>query len=273
VGERPRSPRGSSRASGQHLLRSDRLADELVRHAGIAPGAQVLEVGAGAGRLTEPLARRGASVIAVELDPRFADQLRRRFARDAHVDVVQDDILQVPFPSGRFRVFGNIPFGITTPILRRLVEEPASPMERADLVVQLEAARKRASVWPTTLLSLGWLPWWEFTVVRRIPARAFEPPPRVDAALLVVTRRVSPLLGAEERPAYVALLRRAFEHGSWPVRRSLHREMTGTTWRRLVRERGLASDATPPQLDVFDWIDVFQSASRHLRTTPFRRSS
>lgn len=236
-----------------------------MRGAAIAPGAHVLEIGAGAGRLTAPLARRAGNVTAVELDPRFADHLRRRFAGDPHVHVVDHDILEVPFPPGRFCVFGNVPFGITTPILRRLLDDPTLPMERADLVVQFEAARKRASVWPMSMLSLGWLPWWELALVRRIPALAFEPPPRVDAGVLVVTRRAPPLLSPGERPAYVALLRRSFGRGSWPVRRSLRREMSPTAWKRLARERGLAPDATPSQLDVFDWVDVFSAGVAHLR--------
>jgi 23S rRNA (adenine-N6)-dimethyltransferase len=230
----------------------------------IGSSTHVVEIGAGTGRLTEALARRAGNVTAVEIDPLSADRLRRRFARDRHVHVIEGDFLQAPFPLDRFRAFGNIPFGITTPILRRLLDDPAVPMDRADLLVQFEAARKRASVWPTTLLTVGWLPWWELTLVRRIPARAFEPPPHVDAALLVVTRRASPLLAAARRPAYVALLRRAFERGSWPVRRSLRRDISEAAWRRLARERCLPTDAVPSHLDVFDWVDLYAAVSGDL---------
>jgi 23S rRNA (adenine-N6)-dimethyltransferase len=257
-----------SAGSDSHFLRSDRLADELVVHAAIGPWDHVVDIGAGDGRLTAPLARRAGKVTAVELDPGLADGLRRRFSSQPDVVVVEGDILRTPLPRTSFRAFGNIPFSVTTPLLRRLLDEPAIVLERADLVVQFEAARKRASVWPTTLLSLTWLPWWELALVRRVPRRAFEPPPDVDAGLLRATRRPRPLLAAAERPAYVALLRRAFDRGAWPVRRSLRPDMPPTAWKRLARQRGFTPDALPSHLDVFDWVEVLGVVSRHEVRSP-----
>ena len=160
-------------------------------------------------------------------------------------------------PSRPFRAFGNIPFAVTTPILRRLLDDPATPLVRADLLMQLEAARRRAAVSPSTLLTLGWAPWWEFALVRRIGRLGFEPAPSVDAGLLVVTRREPALLPAVDRGDYVRLLRSAFERGSWPVRRSLRDVLPPLAWKRLARERGLEVDATPRDLDVFDWAALF----------------
>jgi 23S rRNA (adenine-N6)-dimethyltransferase len=244
-------------SDGRHLLRSRSVAGELVREAGIGPSDHVWEIGAGSGRLTAALAERARLVTAVERDPFLADDLRRTFERNAAVKVVCGDVLLVPTPSAPFRAFGNIPFAITTPILRRLLDDPASPLARADLLVQLEAARKRAAVAPSTLLTIGWAPWWEFGLVRRIGRLGFEPPPSVDAGLLVVTRREPALLPAADRYAYVCLVRRAFDRGSWPIRRSLRDVLPPRTWKRLARERGLEVDATPRDLDVFDWVAVW----------------
>ena len=123
--------------------------------------------------------------------------------------------------------------------------------------MQLEAARKRAAVSPSTLLTLGWAPWWEFALVRRIGRLGFEPAPSVDAGLLVITRREPALLAAVDRGDYVRLVRRAFDRGSWPVRRSLRDVLPPLAWKRLARERGLEVDATPRDLDVFDWVALF----------------
>jgi 23S rRNA (adenine-N6)-dimethyltransferase len=98
--------------------------------------------------------------------------------------------------------------------------------------------------------------------VRRIGRLGFEPPPSVDAGLLVVTRREPELLPPTDRGAYVRLVRRAFERGSWPVRRSLKDVLPPLTWKRLARERGLEVDATPRDLDVFDWVAVREAAGR-----------
>jgi 23S rRNA (adenine-N6)-dimethyltransferase len=235
------------------------VSDELVRQAGVGPSDHVWEIGAGAGRLTEALARRARLVTAVERDPILADALRHACSSTPTVEVVCGDALRVPLPAEPFRAFGNIPFAITTSILRRLLDDPSSGMLRADLLIQLEAARRRAAVAPSSLLTLGWAPWWEFRLVRRVGRLGFEPPPSVDAAMLAIVPRTPELLSAADRPAYVRLVRRAFDRSSWPVRRSLRAELPPRTWKRLARDRALPVDATARDLDAFDWVAVFRA--------------
>ena len=108
-------------------------------------------------------------MVAIEVDPRLAAELRRRF------EVVEGDALAVRLPSEPFRVVGNIPFHRTTAILRRLLDDLDLPLERADLIVQWEVARKRTSVVPSTQLGAEWEPWWELTLdtpLRRERVRA-----------------------------------------------------------------------------------------------------
>jgi 23S rRNA (adenine-N6)-dimethyltransferase len=246
-------------ADGQHFLRPA-LAAEVVAAAGVRPDELVLEVGAGFGRLTDPLRRAAGRVIAVEADASLADGLRRRLAGDARVTVVAGDALTMPLPGEPLRVVGNVPFGISTALLRRLLDDPGSPLTAADLIVQEGLARKRAAPRPCTLLSLGWLPWWELRLERRLPRGCFEPPPSVDAALLAVRRRQRPLLDPVRAAAYRRLLARGFAHGERPLRRSL--AVDGAAWRRFARARGLAVEASARQLDVFDWVALFRLAGR-----------
>ncbi|HWH65043.1 MAG TPA: rRNA adenine N(6)-methyltransferase family protein, partial [Gaiellales bacterium] len=178
-------------ASGQHLLRSP-LADELAAAAGVAGGDLVVEIGAGTGRLTAPLAERAGHVIAIEVDPRLARQLRRRFQGDGRVTVVEADGLAAALPQSPFRVVSNLPFAITTPMLRRLLDGPGLPLRSADLVVQRGFAVKRCSPRPCTLLSAGWLPWWQLGVERVLPPDCFQPPPSVESAILSARRRPRP---------------------------------------------------------------------------------
>jgi 23S rRNA (adenine-N6)-dimethyltransferase len=260
VGAQPRAPRPSgSRASGQHLLRSAVLASELVRQADIGRSDLVLEIGAGSGALTRPLARCARHVIAVERDPIFVDHLRAALASRSNVEVVRANALHVPLPQEPFRAFGNLPFSFGTRILRRLLDDVSSPLGRVDALVQLEMARKRAAIAPSTLVSLGWLPWWEFTIVRRVPRSAFRPVPSVDAAMLTIRRREPALLAPSRRAVFVPLLARAFASSDRPVngliRADRHR------WSRFVEERGLMRDARPAELDVFDWVAVFDLVS------------
>jgi len=196
------------RRLGQNFLRPD-VADELVAQAAFDAGDLVVEIGAGRGACTFALARRGVRVIALEKDPHWADLLRREVVRlgAEGISVVCCDVLRYRMPRRPFRALGSLPFGITTAILRHLLDDPGSGLQRADLVVQWEVARKRAAMPPTTMLSTTWVPWWTFGVGRRISAGAFRPVPAVDAAVLRVTRRTPPLLPAHMAPAYADFVR------------------------------------------------------------------
>jgi 23S rRNA (adenine-N6)-dimethyltransferase len=257
----PRSRASAARPSGRHLLRSGPLARELAAQAGVGPADLVVEFGAGTGRITEELARSAARVVAVELDARYAELLRGRFRGDPRVTVVEADVLEAPLPEAPFRVFGNLPFGLTTSILRRLLDDPSSPLARADLVVEYDVARKRSSVWPSNLGSLGWQPWWEFRLSRHVPASAFEPPPSVDAGLMSITRRRQLLIPPERRSDFLNLVSTGFRQADLPVHRSLRGRIPERTWKRAARERGIGRGAKATDLDVFDWVVLFRLAN------------
>jgi 23S rRNA (adenine-N6)-dimethyltransferase len=190
-------------------------------------------------------------VIAVEVDPRLARLLRRRFQSDGRVTVVEADGLSVALPPSPFRVVANLPFAITTPMLRRLLDDPGLALLAADLVVQRGFAVKRCSPRPCTLLSAGWLPWWQLTVERVLPPGCFQPPPSVESAILSARRRPRPLVGAAAAGDYRLLLRRGFRRDNRPVRLALGLERG--RWASFSRPRGLPDDARPTQLDVWDW--------------------
>ncbi len=196
------------RRLGQNFLRPD-LADTLVAQAAFDPGDLVVEIGAGRGACTFALARRGLRVVALEKDPHWAQRLRSEASRRGaeNVSVVCCDVLRYRLPRRPFSVFASLPFGATTAILRHLLDQPGGALQRADLVVQWEVACKRAASPPTTLLSTTWAPWWSFEIVRRLPATGFRPVPRVDAAVLRVTRRTPPVLPDHMAGAYAAFVR------------------------------------------------------------------
>jgi len=213
------------RAYGQNFLASRALAAQLVRDAKVEPGDLVVELGAGAGILTAQLARRARGVQAVELDPVWAERLRRRFAGSERVDVIEADLVRVPLPAEPFRVVANLPFGETSRLLRRLLDDPATALARADLILQWEVARKRAGR-PRTALSAAWSPWWRFRLGRRIPPTAFRPRPAVDACVLVVERRGEPLLPPEAAAPFRDFVRSLFA-GTLP------RELDAAEWSAL----------------------------------------
>jgi 23S rRNA (adenine-N6)-dimethyltransferase len=229
VSARKRTARDERRRRlGQNFL-DPAVADQLIERAAFRRGEVAVEIGAGSGVITLALARRGIEVIAVEPDPVWYERLRARVGSTPQIRIVNGDFLALPLPREPFRVVGSLPFGQTTDMLRRLLDDPHTAMRRADLIVQWDVARKRAATPPTTLLSTLWAPWWEFHLGFRIPATEFRPIPRVDGGLLTIKRRDPPVLPLSMAEPYAD-----FVHRGWPF------------YRRPPSAPPLNGDSTPP---------------------------
>jgi 23S rRNA (adenine-N6)-dimethyltransferase len=191
--------------------------------------------------LTAPLAARARRVVAVELDPSSAAALRRY----SGVEVAEADLLDHPLPREPFRVVANLPFHLANDVLRRLLDDPCVPLERADVVVEWGMAVKRAAVWPSTMRGVAWGARYRFAVTRHLPARAFRPPPNADAGLLAIVRRERPLVRDDRFAGFVA---RGFRHG-----------LRAVASRAELRRIGVAAGAAPRDLDVHAWAALFES--------------
>jgi 23S rRNA (adenine-N6)-dimethyltransferase len=245
------------RELGQNFFKHEKTARRLVREAGVTDRDLVVEIGAGSGVLTRPLADEARRVIAIERDPRYASRLERSFAAGENVEVVVADVLSAPLPDETFRVVANVPFHLTTAILHRLLDDPALPSERLHLLVQKEVANKHARTTPTTLKTLTWSPWWRFEVGLEVPASAFEPKPKVDARLLAVERRNPPLIPCEHREPFRAFTRAAFDGRGNTVSKTLRPYLTKRQVRRLAHANGFSTDSFSSQLTVYQWAAVF----------------
>jgi 23S rRNA (adenine-N6)-dimethyltransferase len=224
---RARTARPPGRPRSRHFLRQP-VAAELVRDACVRPGDLVLDLGAGSGRLTAELARAGARVVAVELDPDLATRLQGRWVR---VEAICADAANVELPDEPFRVVANLPFSRTNAILRHLFDDPRVPLVRADLVLEWGVAVKRGLPWPSSVNSAVWGAWYSIEVARRLPRSAFVPPPSVDAGVLVLTRRERPLVPARRAAQYRRFVARGFRRGG--RRGSLPRDLDAHEWAAL----------------------------------------
>lgn len=153
--------------------------------ADIRPGDLVVDIGAGTGAVTAPLVAAGARVIAVELHPHRAAELRRRFPGSL-VTVVQVDAADLRLPRRPFRVVANPPFSITMAIVRRLLS-PGSRLVTADLVLPRHVARR----W-TDGRAPGFHRWgrsFEARVISQLPPSAFRPRPPGASVVFRIERR------------------------------------------------------------------------------------
>jgi len=253
---RTRSARG---ASGQHFLRSSRLAADLVSGAAVARDDLIVEIGGGTGILTQALVRAGAVVIAIERDPVLAAGLRARF-RDAQI--VTGDAAAHAWPEAPFSVVANLPFARSGAILAHLLRDPGLPLRRAEVIVQWEFAAKHGAVWPATLRSTYWRAWYDVSIVRRLDRTAFVPPPSVDAAVLRLARRERPRVPSELHEPYRAFLTAAFALRR-PIRSGLRPFLSPLQVKRLAPVLGFAPDARARDLDAEQWARLF-AASRTL---------
>ena len=219
MSERPRrSARDRRRRTlGQNFLVDDAFVHRFVGGLGVGSHDLVVDIGAGLGALTFPLARAGATVWAVEPDPHWAARLAadaRRLELTDRVRVIPSTVERLRFPREPYRVVANPPFGRTTEILSMLLDEPSTGPIRADLVLERGVARKHAVAPPRALRTAAWSPWWTFELGTDVPRSAFRPRPSVDAAVLTIRRRPIPLLPERVAPDFLEALRPLWTRGT-----------------------------------------------------------
>lgn len=171
---------------GTHFLADRRLIRQLVTNSGVGRGDLVFDLGAGYGALTAPLADTGARVIAVELDAGLAGRLRRRFAAEPLVAVVEADMRCIPLPRRPFHVVASPPFALTTWLCRRLLGDRTISLAGADLLLEWGAARWLTDRRPRDSETASWTARYDIRLVRRVATTSFSPPPSADAAYVSI---------------------------------------------------------------------------------------
>jgi 16S rRNA (adenine1518-N6/adenine1519-N6)-dimethyltransferase len=194
---------------GQHFLRHQSILERIADALGARPGDLVVEIGPGEGTLTGVLAGRGARVMAIEKDRDLVPLLRARFPK---VAVVEGDALNLDWrgaagalPGEALLVTGNIPYGITSPLLDKALEPPRP--RRIVFLVQKEVAERVAARPGTSAygaLGVGVQTVAAVEKLFAVPAGAFHPPPKVDSAVI----RLTPLAEPPLRDDQVGELRR-----------------------------------------------------------------
>jgi 16S rRNA (adenine1518-N6/adenine1519-N6)-dimethyltransferase len=241
---------------GQHFVADPNLLEMIVRESGVGAEDVVLEVGGGAGALTERLAPRVRRVQVIELDERLRPELGEVAELHGNVAVVWGDALRIdlrtldPAPG---KVVSNLPYSIATPMILKTIEE-LPDVDSWTLLVQREIAdRLRAAPGsrvygaPSVLVQIAA----EVELLRGVDRAVFTPRPRVDSALMALRRR-----GPAAPEPVRRLVHQAFAHRRKSLARSLELAAPGgrEAARAALREAGLPEDARAEALSPEEFV-------------------
>lgn len=252
---------------GQNFLLDERVVARMVDAAGIAEGDHVVEIGPGPGILTAALLGRGAEVVAVELDSKLRALLRGRFAMDLRFRMREGNALAFsnaeilagfPEPPASYKVVANLPYAITTEILRKfLLEEPlpstVTVMVQREVADRVLAAPGDMSSLAVFVQTLG-----KVRRVVNVPAGAFFPPPKVDSAVIHIERKneqeLSDFFRGTSADRYFTIVRTAFSGKRKQLKntlKSLGLQENGLT--KAFTKAKVAPEQRPEELSVQEW--------------------
>lgn len=258
----------SSNFPSQNMIISKRLIHDMIDLARIHPHETVLDIGAGAGALTFPLAEKAAKVLAIEIDSVLIHKLLDKMGERGNIEVKQCDFLETSLPSKPFVVVANIPYSITTPIFEKLLH-PAVPMQRAVILVEKGAAKGFTSHSIRNPRILNWRMQYEIRLVRTVSPDHFAPPPKVDSAILSIRRREQPLVSPQHHQMFSALATYGLRDPKLPLYAALSEIFTPPQIARLVKLLRVDRELPMGQLNEEQWGTVFHTMLQHV--PPYRR--
>lgn len=246
---------------GQHWLHDDASLDAMVTAADITAEDTVLEIGPGLGTLTKKLVARAKQVIAVEFDEPLAVDLPRRVPAKnltvTHQDILQFDLTSLP-PD--YKVAANIPYYLTSKLLRVLCESP-NHFSKAALLVQKEVAeRVCAAPGDMSLLSVSVQFYAETSLCEVVQAALFTPPPQVDSRILRLVWREQPLFPGIDTKQFFRIAKAGFSQRRKTLLNSLSAglQLGRSETAELLERAGIAPTTRAQALSLNEWYELYQ---------------
>lgn len=249
---------------GQHFLVDGRVLGRIVSAAGLTPGDTVIEVGPGLGVLTQELVQRAGRVVAVEADNEMVSALGELVARSPNLTVIHGDIMQMdpvsvlPSPNGTptsYKVVANIPYYITSAVLRHFLEASRQPILMVVMVQKEVGKAIVAQPGDMSLLAVSIQFYGKPSIVARVPARSFYPVPKVDSVILRVDVHEKPPVSVPSSRAFFDTVRAGFSAPRKQLRNSLAQGLAVVTQESadLLQRAGIDPKRRAETLTIEEW--------------------
>ena len=237
----------------------------------LTPTDVIMEIGPGLGVLTRELARQAGWVVAVELDNRLAATLKQTLTSLNNVTIVNEDILKIDpsdllqeqkarFPESRYKVVANLPYYITSHVLRHFLEAVVKP-ELIVVMVQKEVAEAIvAKPGQMSVLSVSVQFYGEPRIISYVPAQCFYPPPEVDSAILQVALYSQPRVAVTDEKSFFELVRAGFSASRKQIVNSLAQGLglTKADVLSLLEEADIVPRRRAETLSLDEWARLWQ---------------
>ena len=232
----------------QNFLRSPKLVESLITRSNLTADDTVYDLGAGSGVISSALARKVKKVVAVEYEPGVAKILIHNMKDYPNVSVKIGDVMKLNLPTTPYKIFANIPFHLSSPIIQRFINSPMAP-DAAYLIVQRQFGRKLIATDTTHFTGqLGMLLGAEYKVkiIKNLRKTDFWPYPAVDTVFVEIVKRPQPLVPKNRLSAYAQFTVECFSDPKKLAKMPLH---------VIGQEPG----ASPSRLSLDQWVILFNS--------------
>ena len=269
----PNKSEGSPNFSGQHFLHNKRAVRDLIETAKIMKKDTVIEIGAGLGAITLPLAEKARIVIAFENDVAYVHKLIGKVEGISNIKIIHNDFMQGYLPREPFCVVSNIPFSITTPILSKLMDDPTTRLQRAAIIIEKGAAKRFTSSFVTSPQLLSWRMRYDIEIVQTLPAGYFSPPPKVECCILSICRKACPEVSSRYGSLFTGLAEWGLRNPKLPFSGAFSTVFTPPQLKHLVSRLGIDRDKPVCALNEREWGVVFQTMLDHVPSYRWPRTS
>jgi 16S rRNA (adenine1518-N6/adenine1519-N6)-dimethyltransferase len=244
---------------GQHFLRDEEVLEAIMEAANVEPRDHVVEIGPGVGILTELLLQKAKHVTAVELDVRMTTLMKWFIKGDLdRLSIIHGNALQTPMPTEPYKIVANIPYHITSPLIRHVfMESPVHPSSMT-LLIQKEVAEKICDEEHAGLLTIIVGLYGKARMILEVPPACFMPPPEVDSAVIHIECFKQPLAEPEVIDRVTRLLKLAFGGKRKMLRNTLGSLPDGD---KLMKACKIEGTRRPETLTVQEWIALAKSWS------------